>query len=296
MCVLRAQTRRSAAASALRACLAAAGVYLAGLPSGHAADAGAKRSAQAGSTGAGGTSQGAAPTEGPAATPAEQAPAAAEQSPAQPPTQETAGSQPPTPQPVAAPSDPPFLVPDHAIAPPPPPALSYPLSYRGPLRPEEQPEEQPTEGSSGSSTPTRVETADGVTLLSNRIVTRSSAAPAAAPIPGTEANAPEVPETEEAEEDPDGLAAFINFGSSAARERARARREPGDSGGGLGWVWLAVGLLPLLLVPIALLLNRGARRGAQPSHAPGHTSLEPGPPPSAGPPLSAAPRSPRSRR
>jgi hypothetical protein len=43
-----------------------------------------------------------------------------------------------------------------------------------------------------------------------------------------------------------------------------SKRERKSSPGGLGWLWFPVGAAALLLVPIGMLLNRGARRSSIP--------------------------------
>ncbi len=109
--------------------------------------------------------------------------------------------------------------------------------------------------------PTRVETADGVTMLSNRHAGENPQPEAA------DHRSPEGPE--DPPRDPSGEASAADTPTMAvvtnSQPLARAvskRKKDGDDEKveGLGWLWLLVGAAGLLLVPIGVLLNRGARR------------------------------------
>jgi hypothetical protein len=119
------------------------------------------------------------------------------------------------------------------------------------------------------SPPTRLETADGVTILSNRAPTSAGAAVPArlASVPLDQAQGAPSASNEE-EEGP--LTHWLEASGALEVNRTKSRRDEPSAQGGLGWLWLPVGVLAVLLVPIGVLLNRGTRHSGR-----GRTSVRP---------------------
>jgi hypothetical protein len=200
-----------------------------------------------------------------------------------------AGQADPPPAPVEAPPPPPaqdLLVPDHEIARPVPQTRSF---SGDPVEPREVTAPYPPRAADGrEANPTRLETMDGVVVLSNRQPPPRGAANS--DLAKTQGDAPQKDSpaagTEEDEDVAWGIAADRLGSGGSKRSTATERDAPS---GGLGWLWALLGVAGLLLVPIGLLLNRGARRTVPPgrSSPPSATSptVQPhrsSPPPSTG--------------
>jgi hypothetical protein len=124
------------------------------------------------------------------------------------------------------------------------------------------------------SPPTRLETSDGVTILSNRAPepagTEAPARLANVPLPQALDDTSAQPDAQD-EEDPGPFGRLLEASGALTVTSTKSRRDEQPGGGGLGWIWLPVGVLAVLLVPIGVLLNRGTR------HSPkGRTSSRPG--------------------
>jgi hypothetical protein len=110
----------------------------------------------------------------------------------------------------------------------------------------------------GDTAPTRLLDSDGVTELSNRGDTPDEQQERALPA-RNDPPPPPVPADHPPEADGPRHTVEVGANSGSLVQRSARRKEKGDEDVGLGWLWYLVGVAALLLVPIGLLLNRGAR-------------------------------------
>jgi hypothetical protein len=151
--------------------------------------------------------------------------------------------------------------PDQAAEPAPEPPLLAPTPPPQPRPPFSSRQPSPA----GDSPKTRIESDDGVTVLSNRESPSSAPPNEGEPPAGAEASdslpaSPPPPnDSPKVVDEPAGLGLV-----DLPIKRSKRKNKDDEDEGGSGWLWALFGAAALLLVPIGLLLNRGARDGGQP--------------------------------